>query len=125
MPIHALDDAFPTLPAEVRHRVAPDAQVIGRVVPGDEVGVWFGAVIGSDNEPILVGARTNIQDGAVLLSDLGSPLHIGADVTVGRHAILHGCTVGDGSLIGTGDDGAEPPRERRRAYEACLFHLGA
>ncbi len=64
--------------------------------------MWFGAVIRGDNEPIRIGARTNIQEGAMLHSDPGSPLAVGMDVTVGHHAILHGCTVGDNALIGMG-----------------------
>ena len=100
MPIYALDDQAPTLPD--RFWVAPDAHVIGRVILGEDVGVWFGAVVRADNEPIAIGARTNIQEGAMLHSDPGSPLSIGADVTVGHHAILHGCTVGANSLIGMG-----------------------
>jgi carbonic anhydrase/acetyltransferase-like protein (isoleucine patch superfamily) len=102
MPIHALDDLEPELPPEGRFWVAPDAHVIGRVVLGEDVGVWFGAVIRGDNEPIAIGPRTNIQEGAMLHADPGMPLTIGADVTVGHHAILHGCTVGEGSLIGMG-----------------------
>ena len=95
MPIYALDDIAPTLPASGSVWIAPDAQVIGRVTLGEEVGVWFGAVIRGDNDPISIGARTNIQDGAMLHADPGIPLTIGADVTVGHHAILHGCSVGD------------------------------
>jgi carbonic anhydrase/acetyltransferase-like protein (isoleucine patch superfamily) len=72
------------------------------MVLADDVGVWFGAVIRGDNEPIRIGARTNIQEGAVLHSDPGSPLAAGMDATVGHHAILHGCTVGDNALIGMG-----------------------
>lgn len=102
MPIYALDDQGPTLPKAGRFWVAPDARVIGRVVLAEDVGVWFGAVIRGDNEPIRIGARTNIQEGAMLHSDPGSPLTVGADVTVGHHAILHGCTVGDNALIGMG-----------------------
>jgi len=102
MPIYALDDIAPTLPASGSVWIAPDAQVIGRVTLGEEVGVWFGAVIRGDNDPISIGARTNIQDGAMLHADPGIPLTIGADVTVGHHAILHGCSVGDNSLIGMG-----------------------
>ena len=102
MPIYALDDQEPTLPEAGRFWVAPGAHVIGRVVLADDVGVWFGAVIRGDNEPIRIGARTNIQEGAMLHSDLGSPLAVGMDVTVGHHAILHGCTVGDNALIGMG-----------------------
>ena len=102
MPLYALDEIAPTVPEEGRYWVAPDAHVMGDVVLGDEVGVWFGAVIRGDNETIHIGARTNIQDGAVLHSDRGSPLTIGADVTVGHRAVVHGCTIGDGSLIGMG-----------------------
>jgi carbonic anhydrase/acetyltransferase-like protein (isoleucine patch superfamily) len=102
MPVYALYDLVPQLPAAGRYWVAPDAQVIGRVCLGDEVGVWFGAVIRADNEAMAIGARTNIQEGAMLHSDTGSPLTVGEDVTVGHHAILHGCTVGDCSLIGMG-----------------------
>lgn len=100
MPAYALDDLTPILPEE--YWIAPDAHVIGQVTLGKEVGVWFGAVIRGDNEPILIGDRTNIQEGAMLHVDPGMPMAIGADCTIGHHAILHGCTVGDGSLIGMG-----------------------
>lgn len=100
MPVWALEDHEPAMGADTW--VAPDAHVIGRVTLGDGVGVWFGAVIRADNEPMSIGARTNIQEGAMLHSDRGAPLTVGADVTVGHHAILHGCTVGDNSLIGMG-----------------------
>jgi carbonic anhydrase/acetyltransferase-like protein (isoleucine patch superfamily) len=102
MPIYTLDEQSPDLPGPDQFWIAPDAHVIGRVRLGAEVGVWFGAVIRGDNEPIEIGARTNIQEGAMLHSDPGSPLTIGADVTVGHHAILHGCTVGTNTLIGMG-----------------------
>ncbi|HWL83117.1 MAG TPA: gamma carbonic anhydrase family protein [Roseomonas sp.] len=102
MPIYALDDIAPTLPEEGRYWVAPDAHVIGDVTLAEDVGFWFGAVARGDKTPIRIGARTNVQEGAMLHADPGAPLTIGADVTVGHHAILHGCTVGDGSLIGMG-----------------------
>ncbi len=102
MPIYALDDHAPTLPAADRFWVAPDAHVIGRVILGEDVGVWFGAVIRADNEPIRIGARTNIQEGAMLHTDMGAPMTIGSGCTVGHHAILHGCTLGDNTLIGMG-----------------------
>lgn len=102
MPIYALDNHVPTLPDAGRYWVAPDAHVIGQVVLGEDVGIWFGAVIRGDNEPITLGARTNVQEGAMLHTDAGLPMNIGSDVTVGHHAILHGCTVGDCSLIGMG-----------------------
>lgn len=82
--------------------IAPNAYVIGNVTLGRDVGVWFAATIRGDNDPIRIGDRTNIQDGAVLHSDPGSPLTIGSNVTIGHAAIVHGCTVGDGSLIGMG-----------------------
>ena len=102
MPIYALDDRTPTLPGADRFWVAPDAHVIGSVILGEDVGIWFGAVVRGDNDPIEIGARTNIQEGAMLHSDPGSPLRVGAGVTVGHHAILHGCTIGDRVLIGMG-----------------------
>ncbi len=102
MPIYALDDLRPELPAEGRYWVAPDAHVIGRVVLSADVGIWFGAVLRGDNEPITIGARSNIQEGALLHADPGFPCTVGEDVTVGHHAILHGCTVGNGALIGMG-----------------------
>ncbi len=82
--------------------VASSAQVIGRVELGDCSSVWFGAVLRADNEPMKIGAASNIQDGAVLHSDPGFPLTIGQGVTVGHQVMLHGCTIGDDSLIGIG-----------------------
>ena len=102
MPIYELDGQTPELPGAGRFWVAPDAHVIGRVRLGADVGVWFGAVLRGDGEPLEVGERTNIQEGAMLHADPGFPLTIGPDVTVGHHAILHGCTVGAGALIGMG-----------------------
>ena len=100
MPVWALDDIEPVLGEGCW--VAPDAHVIGRVTLGDGVGVWFGAVLRADNEAMRIGTRTNIQEGAMLHSDAGSPLDVGADVTVGHHAILHGCIVAENALIGMG-----------------------
>ena len=80
--------------------VADSAQVIGRVSLADNASVWYGAVLRGDNEWITVGARSNVQDGSVLHTDMGSPLTLGEDVTIGHQCMLHGCTVGDGSLIG-------------------------
>lgn len=82
--------------------IAPSADLIGDVTLGEETNVWFGAVIRADNTTIAVGARSNIQDGAMLHSDPGAPCTVGEDCTVGHHAILHGCTVGDRALIGMG-----------------------
>ena len=80
--------------------VADSAQVIGRVSLADNASVWYGAVLRGDNEWITVGARSNVQDGSVLHTDMGSPLTLGEGVTIGHQCMLHGCTVGDGSLIG-------------------------
>lgn len=82
--------------------VAPNAVVAGAAVLGEEVGVWYSATIRADVERIEVGARSNVQDGSVLHADPGSPLTIGAGVTVGHNATLHGCTIGDDVLIGMG-----------------------
>jgi len=102
LPIYTLDGHAPELPEPDRFWIAPDAHVIGRVRLGRDVGIWFGAVLRGDNEPIVIGERSNIQDGAVLHTDAGFPLVLGADVTVGHHAIVHGCSIGDGSLVGMG-----------------------
>lgn len=102
MAICELDGHAPDLPGDGRCWVAPEAHVIGRVRLAQDVGIWFGAVLRGDNELIDVGAGSNIQDGAMLHTDLGFPLAIRAGVTVGHHAILHGCHVGAGSLIGMG-----------------------
>lgn len=83
--------------------IAPTAAVVGNVVLEAQSSVWFGVTVRGDNaEPITIGERTNIQDGTVLHADAGVPLTIGNDVTVGHMAMLHGCTVGDGALIGIG-----------------------
>jgi len=102
MPIYALDGRKPSLPAPDRFWIAPDAHVIGAVALGEDVGVWFGAVLRGDNELIRIGARSNIQEGAMLHTDMGFPIEIGEDCTIGHHAILHGCRIGTGSLVGMG-----------------------
>ena len=102
MPIYALDGERPELPASGRCWIAPDAVLIGRVRIEEEASVWFGAVLRGDNEFITVGARANIQDGAVLHTDPGFPLEIGAGCTIGHGAILHGCVIGAHSLVGMG-----------------------
>lgn len=102
MPIYALDTLTPDLPPAGQFWVAPDAHVIGKVRLGVDVGIWFGAVLRGDNEWIELGAATNIQEGAMLHTDPGFPLTLGAGVTVGHHAILHGCTIGANSLVGMG-----------------------
>jgi carbonic anhydrase/acetyltransferase-like protein (isoleucine patch superfamily) len=102
MPIYSLDDVAPILPEEGRFWVAPDAHVIGKVRLGADVGIWFGAVLRGDNELIDIGEATNIQEGALLHTDMGAPLAVGAGCTIGHKAILHGCTIGENSLIGMG-----------------------
>lgn len=100
MPIYALDDLVPSLAAGAW--VAPSADVIGDAHLAEDASVWFGAVIRADNTPIRIGRGSNVQEGAMLHSDPGSPLTIGEDVTVGHHAILHGCTIGARALVGMG-----------------------
>ena len=102
MPLYSLDDVSPTLPDEGRYWIAPDAHVIGKVRLGAEVGIWFGAVLRGDNELIDIGDGTNIQESAILHTDMGAPLTVGAGCTIGHRAILHGCTIGENSLIGMG-----------------------
>lgn len=100
MPLYAIGGQQPQIAEDAW--VAPSADLIGDVHLAALASVWFGAVIRADNTPILVGARSNIQDGAMLHSDPGAPCTVGEDVTVGHHAILHGCTIGDRALIGMG-----------------------
>lgn len=102
MPVYSLDGKSPDLPEAGAYWVAPDAHVIGDVTLGTDVGVWFGAVLRGDNDPIRVGARTNIQEGAMLHTDFGYPISIGEGCTIGHHAIIHGATLGDNTLIGMG-----------------------
>jgi len=100
MPLYALGEKAPQLADGAW--AAPSADLIGDVRLGRRASVWFGAVIRADNTPILIGEDSNIQDGAVGHSDPGAPLTVGARVTVGHQAILHGCTVHDGALVGMG-----------------------
>ena len=100
MPRYVIEGKRPTLADDVW--IAPSADVIGDARLGQGASVWFGAVIRADNTPILVGARTNIQEGAMLHSDPGAPLSVGEGCMIGHHAILHGCTIGDNVLVGMG-----------------------
>jgi carbonic anhydrase/acetyltransferase-like protein (isoleucine patch superfamily) len=102
MAIYRLDGIEPELPTVGRYFIAPDAHLIGRCRIGADVGIWFGAVLRGDNEEIAVGEGSNLQEGALLHTDIGFPLTIGRDCTIGHRAILHGCTIGEGSLIGMG-----------------------
>ncbi|MGA9658989.1 MAG: gamma carbonic anhydrase family protein [Asticcacaulis sp.] len=102
MSLYTLGDKTPKLPEDDRYWIAPSADVLGDITLGEDASVWFCAVIRGDNDPIHIGARSNVQDGAVIHSDDGLPVHIGADVTVGHKAMLHSCEIGDNSLIGIG-----------------------
>jgi carbonic anhydrase/acetyltransferase-like protein (isoleucine patch superfamily) len=88
------------LEAEGDYYVAPSADVIGSVRLGHEASIWFGAVLRGDNDWIIVGAGSNVQDGSIVHVDPGVPVTIGANVTIGHGVLLHGCTIGDGALIG-------------------------
>ena len=100
--LYTLDSAAPTLPDDGDYWIAPGARVIGDVVIGAGVGIWFNAVLRGDNEPIRIGPGTNVQEGTVMHTDPGLPLTIGAGCTIGHAAIVHGCTIGDNTLIGMG-----------------------
>jgi carbonic anhydrase/acetyltransferase-like protein (isoleucine patch superfamily) len=98
--IYALGDLAPVI--DPTAWVAPDANVIGRVVLEVGASIWFGSTLRGDNEEILVGAGSNVQEACVLHTDMGYPLVIGANCTIGHKAMLHGCIIGEGSLIGMG-----------------------
>ncbi|MES2958018.1 MAG: gamma carbonic anhydrase family protein [Pseudomonadota bacterium] len=98
MPIYRLGDAVPQI--DPTAWVAPNATIIGHVSLGPGASVWYGAVLRGDNEPIVIGARCNVQEAAVLHTDPGRPLTLGEGVSIGHQAMLHGCDVGAGSLIG-------------------------
>lgn len=119
MPLYEVGDLVPTLADGAW--AAPSADLIGDVRLGARASVWFGAVIRADNTPILIDEETNIQDGAIGHSDPGAPLTIGARVTIGHQAIVHGCTIADDCLIGMG---ARILNGARLAPE-CLVGAGA
>lgn len=100
MAMYELDGVAPSVPESAW--IADNAQVMGDVVLGEDASVWFGAVVRGDTDRITIGAGSNIQDASVLHADRGVPLTIGARVTVGHQVMLHGCTIGDESLIGIG-----------------------
>ena len=100
MALYELDGMTPQVAASAW--VADNAQVIGNVVLAEDSSVWFGVTLRGDTETITVGRGSNIQDGSVLHADVGFPMTVGENVTVGHQVMLHGCTIGDGSLIGIG-----------------------
>jgi carbonic anhydrase/acetyltransferase-like protein (isoleucine patch superfamily) len=102
MTIYRLDDRIPVTPADGDFWIAPDAAVIGAVILERAASVWFGATLRGDNETITIGEGSNVQDGCVLHTDMGFPLDIGRNCTIGHKAILHGCTIGENSLVGMG-----------------------
>ena len=121
MTIFALGDYRPELPENGDYWIAPDANVIGQVVVESGVSIWFGATLRGDTEPLSIGAGSNIQENTVIHSDPGFPVRIGQNCTIGHKAMIHGCTIGDGSLIGMGAtvlNGA-------RIGSGCLIGAGA
>jgi carbonic anhydrase/acetyltransferase-like protein (isoleucine patch superfamily) len=117
--IYALDGHAPQVDPDTW--IAPDANLIGRIVVMAGASVWFGATLRGDNEEIVVGTGTNVQENCVLHTDMGYPLVIGANCTIGHKAMLHGCTIGDGSLIGMGATVLNGARIGR----GCLIGAGA
>lgn len=99
--LYALGNARPEL-AGKQHFIAPNASIIGNVVLHEGVSVWFNAVLRGDNDRLSIGAHSNVQDGAILHTDSGIELRVGRNVTIGHRAMLHGCSIGDNSLIGIG-----------------------
>jgi carbonic anhydrase/acetyltransferase-like protein (isoleucine patch superfamily) len=102
MAVYALDGISPELPEAGTYWIASSAEVIGMVRLARNASIWFHAVLRGDNELIDVGEGSNIQDGCVLHTDIGAPLTIGANCTIGHQAMLHGCTIGDNTLVGIG-----------------------
>ena len=120
MAVYQIDDFVPDIAESAW--VADSAQVIGNVVMAADSSAWFGVLVRGDNsEPIRIGRGSNLQEAAVLHSDPGKPLTIGEDVTVGHKAMLHGCTIGDGSLIGIG----AVVLNNARIGKNCLVGAGA
>ena len=119
MTLYALDGHTPQIADDTW--IAPDANVIGRVVLEEAASIWFGCTLRGDNEILHVGAGSNVQDHTVMHTDMGYPLTIGAGCTIGHKAMLHGCTLGDNTLIGMGAtvlNGARIGRD-------CLIGAGA
>lgn len=102
MTVYALGALTPRLPSEDEYWIAPTASVMGDVILEKNASIWWGAVVRGDTDTLTIGVNSNIQDGSVLHADHGMPLVIGANVTVGHMVMLHGCTIGDNSLIGIG-----------------------
>jgi len=119
MAVYSLDEFAPEIPASAW--VADSASVIGKVTLGEQASVWYGCVIRGDNDRITIGARSNIQDASVLHSDEGVPLTLGEGVSIGHQVMLHGCSIGDGSLIGM----QAVVLNRAKIGKDCLVAAGA
>ncbi|MES0884933.1 gamma carbonic anhydrase family protein [Roseibium sp. SCP14] len=119
--LYALGDHSPSLPVNGDYWIAPDARVIGQVTLEPGVSIWWGSVLRGDNEPITIGAGSNLQEHCVCHVDPGYPLVIGSNCTIGHKAMLHGCNIGDGSLIGMGATVLNGARIGRN----CLLGAGA
>ena len=102
MAVYNLGNVTPQLPNDDEYWIAPTAAVMGNVILKKNASVWWGATLRGDNDPIVIGEGSNVQDGSVLHTDHGSPLTIGSNVTIGHMVMLHGCAIGDGSLVGIG-----------------------
>ncbi len=121
MPIYSLGDLQPAFPNDQNFWIAPDANLIGGVTIHSGASVWFGCTLRGDNENITVGQGSNVQENCILHTDMGFPLEIGKNCTIGHRAMLHGCTIGEQSLIGMGAivlNGA-------RIGQECLIGAGA
>ncbi len=121
MTAYRLGDRIPTLPPIGEYWIAPTAVVAGHVILKKNASVWFGAVARGDNDPITIGENSNVQDNSVLHTDAGQPLTIGDNVTIGHMVMLHGCEIGEGSLIGIGAIVLNGARIGRN----CLIGAGA
>lgn len=121
MNVFSLGDKQPQLPPVGEYWIAPNATVLGDVILHPGASIWFGAVLRGDNDPIVIGPDSNIQDGSVLHTDAGEPLTIGRGVTVGHMAMLHGCEIGDNTLIGIG----AVVLGRAKIGKNCLIGAGA
>ncbi len=102
MPLYELDGIAPILPEDGFFWIAPTAVLLGKVMLKEDANIWFGAVLRGDNEAITIGAGTNVQENSVLHTDMGFPLSVGPGCTIGHKAMLHGCTIGENSLVGMG-----------------------
>lgn len=99
MPIYCLGERRVELRGD-SHYIAPDATLVGSIILGNRASIWFGVTIRADNDQVTIGEETNVQDGSVLHVDPGFPMTLGRRVTIGHKVMLHGCTIGDGTLVG-------------------------